>query len=253
MLLFKYMNSIQITNFPKYIFLLLVLAIVNSTFAENVPPDSSNYLKNPNYKIQTELYDIYKTRQTNIIMFGDSHTQGVEWPELLGRNDVVGRGIVSDVTEGMLARMNYIYKLKPKYVFIMAGINDIYNWVPTNDIFNNIVKMVDNLRARGITPVIQSVLFAGKNWGKTWIEENSPELKPEEVNRGRNKEVRELNRLLRNYCKANNLTYVELISKMDTRDGFLKGDLSRDDLHLNAKGYKIWGDEIIKTLKSLGM
>jgi len=110
-------NKIKLT---RNLYLLLFIFIVNTTsclFAQ----DESNYLNNPNYKKMMDLYNSYPTRQANIVMLGDSHTAGVNWGELLGRKDVVGRGIPSDVTKGLLARLSDVLKLKPKVVFILVG------------------------------------------------------------------------------------------------------------------------------------
>lgn len=185
-------------------------------------------------------------------MLGNSLTQGVDWSELLGRSSVVNRGISSDVTQGFLKRMHYIYKLRPKICFILGGINDIYNWVPTQDVYQNILKIVAGLQARGIKPVIQSVTYAGKEWGKDWLEANRPELKVVEVNEGRNKEVDNLNMLLETFAKQNNIDYIDLNS-LTKRGKFVKAELVKDGIHFNAKGYKIWGAEVEKVLKKYGL
>ena len=47
-----------------------------------------------------------------------------------GDQDVATRGIPSDILEGFDARINTVIKLKPKIVFVMGGLNDIYAWIP---------------------------------------------------------------------------------------------------------------------------
>lgn len=229
--------------------ILALFFVIQLNFAQN---NTSNYSANPIYKLQTDLYDIYKTKKAEVVMLGNSLTQGVNWNELLGRNGVVNRGITSDITEGFLNRMEYVYKLRPKICFIMGGINDIYNWVPTQTIYENYLKIIAGLQARGIKPVIQSVLYSGKDWGKEWLTINRPELKVTEVNEGRNKEVDVLNKMLETFAKQNNIDYIDLNS-LTKRGRFIKDDLVYDGIHLNAKGYKIWGAEVDKVLKKHGM
>ena len=93
-------------------------------------------------------------------MLGNSITHGASWPELLGRSNVVERGIPSDVLRGYWARINDIYKLNPKIVFIMGGLNDIYNWTPVEEIYTVYIRIINDMRARKIIPVIQSTTYA---------------------------------------------------------------------------------------------
>ncbi len=220
-------------------------------FCSNFSQNSKAYLKNPLYERQIEMYEVYKTKQADIVMLGNSLTHGANWDELLGRQNVVGRGIVSDVTEGFLARLRYVYKLKPKVCLIQGGLNDIYNWTPVEKIYSNYIRIINDLRVRGIQPVIQSTLYAGKNWGSDYLARNNPNLKPEEVNAERNSQVKLLNKMLTDYARRNNIVFVDLNKKMSKND-FLRTDITYDGAHLNAKGYKIWASEIDKVLEKLG-
>ena len=241
----------KILNILKiFCFIALFPAIIS---AARVRPDTLSYLKNPNYQRQINLYKTYKIKQADIVMLGNSIVHGVDWPEILGRRNIVEQGIPGDVVEGMLARVKYVYRLKPKVVVIMAGINDIYNWVPTNVIYQRYITLIEGMRIRGITPIITSTLYAGKEWGRAWIEENRPELNYIDVNKSRNKEVEALNKLLKSYCKKNNLIFIDLNAKTSTRDKFIKKELTWDNLHLNSRGYKIWAKELDKTLRKLGL
>ncbi len=195
--------------------------------------DTTLYLKNPNYQQEMGLYDVYKTKQADIVMFGNSITHGANWNELLGRQNVVERGISSDVLDGYLARINTVISLKPKFVFIMAGINDIYNWLPVDKIFEKYVRLIGQLKKNNIKPVIQSTLFAGTKW-KSYSD--------------RNKEVLKLNKLLSEYAKKNLIEYIDLNKKLSAKN-ILIAEYTYDGLHLNGKGYEIWGAEVDKLLR----
>lgn len=230
--------------FNKQTFLLLpalTLLGFSSLFAQN-SKDTLKYRTNPNYILQQNMFEIYKTRQADIVMLGNSLTAGAFWNELLGRSNVVGRGIPGDVLQGFSARINSIITLKPKIVFVLGGLNDIYGWTPVEDIFSEYVKILQLLKSNDIIPVVQSTVFAGRNWAKDWG--GTPE-----VNSGRNKEVAKLNSLLSDYARKNNIDYIDLNSRMSTRDNFLRPELTWDGVHLNAEGYKIWVREVEKILK----
>lgn len=207
---------------------------------------------NPNYKLQTELYNIYKTKSADIVMLGNSLTKSVDWNELLGREGVINRGIPSDILSGYKKRLDYIFKLNPKVVFIMGGVNDIYNWTSVDEIFNTYREVVESLMARKIKVVIQSVIYAGENWGEEWLKVNNPDVKPYDVNLGRNKEIDKLNKLLKNFALSNKMLFLDINSRLKSGN-FLKKDYHYDGIHLNARGYKIWGEEVEKALKELGL
>lgn len=237
-----YGQYMKVINRRVGILIILILMSAAQLFSQS---EKSGFKANPNYDRELELYDIYKIKQADIVMLGNSITHGVNWNELLGRSDVVDRGISSDVTEGMINRLHYIFKLQPKVCFIMAGLNDIYNWIPVEDVYINYSHIVNLLRTKNITPVIQSTLYAGSEWGKAW------NLTPEN-NAERNSQVDKLNNLLRNYAAKNKIMFVDLNSKMKNGK-FLKSSLTYDGVHLNARGYKVWVREVEKVLKKLDL
>ncbi len=228
--------------FKKIIIALLFIICAFNVKAEKklvdtAKPDSAFYLKNPNYQRQIALFDTYKMKQADIVMLGNSITHGANWNQLLGRENVIEQGIPSDVVEGFYNRMEYVFRMKPKVCFIMGGINDIYAWIPNMRIMKFYKKIIEELKERNIKPIIQSTLYAGKDWP------NSED---------RNKQVTKLNARLKKYARENDIIFIDLNPLM-SEGGYLKEDLSFDNLHLNGKGYGIWAKEIEKVLRKLGM
>lgn len=193
------------------------------------------YKQNPNYWLQTGLYNIYRTQHAGVLMLGNSITHGVNWNELMGRTDIVERGIPSDIVEGFLSRLDYVFKLNPKVCFIMGGINDIYSGYSAETVFTEYVKLIRELQKHNIIPVIQSTLLVSEKWHNA---------------HDKNPEVNKLNMMLRSYAEKNNLTFVDLNSKM-TQNGLLRNELTYDGLHLNANGYAIWREELDPILNKL--
>ena len=62
-----------------------------------------------------------------IVFLGNSITQGLlrHTDRLLGSN-IVNRGISGDHTDGVLARLEEIIHYKPKAVFLLIGVNDLF-------------------------------------------------------------------------------------------------------------------------------
>ncbi|MEJ5351189.1 MAG: GDSL-type esterase/lipase family protein [Melioribacteraceae bacterium] len=221
--------------------LIIIFFIVTQNLLSQQKNDTEKYKTNPNYNLQTAMFDIYKTKQADIVMLGNSITAGANWSELLGRSNVVTRAIPGDILPGFYARLSYVFRLKPKIVFILGGLNDIYNWTPVEEIYNNYLKIITELQSKGIIPVIQSITYAAKDYAKNFG--GTPE-----INAGRNREVDKLNKLLYDYARKNNIDYIDINSKLSTSDKFLRPDVTWDGVHLNAEGYKIWAEEVEKIL-----
>jgi lysophospholipase L1-like esterase len=239
-------------NFIMKILILITLlgqSVLLAFSPISIASDSTKlyYQKNPVYKQRVEMFKLNKLNHPDIVMFGDSHTQGANWNELLGKYKVVNRGIAGDDTQGMLARINSVINLHPKIVVVQGGINDIYNWVPTDVVFKNLKRIITIIKKSGAKPIVVSVIFSGRKWGEDWIKMHRPDIDVPKYNKERNEEVQKLNRLLKDFCAKNNVEFVD-INKYLSNGNFLKDEYSRDNLHLNAKGYRIWRRELLKAI-----
>jgi len=229
----------MIKSYRLDILLFLLLLPVSSSFSFSpfyvAPNDTPFYKKNKQYQQQVGFYNIYKTKKANIVMLGNSITYGCNWSELLGRNDIVGRGITSDNLEGFLSRMNYVFKLKPKVCFVMGGVNDLFSGISIDQIFSNYKRIIDTLLSKKIKPVIQSTLFVNPRWKNT---------------EGKNALIAKLNEKLKYLAKVKKIIYMDLNSKLIEGE-WLKDDYTSDGVHLTWKAYKIWGEELEKILHKL--
>ena len=57
---------------------------------------------------------------------GDSITEAGEWAEIFPGKHIVNRGIGGDTTRGILLCLNSVLASKPKKLFLMIGVNDLY-------------------------------------------------------------------------------------------------------------------------------
>jgi lysophospholipase L1-like esterase len=195
------------------------------------------YLENKNYKVQIGMFNQYKTVQADVVMLGNSLTYNANWNELLGRKNIANRGISSDITQGYLHRLNYVYRLNPKICFIEGGVNDVYANFSAAVIFSNYTKIIDTLRAHHIIPIIQSTLFVANK---------------REQSVSKNEEIIKLNKLLIEYARNQSIEYLDINSLVCT-NGFLINEYTYDGLHLNAEGYSLWVPEVEKILIKYGL
>ena len=118
-----------------------------------------------------------------------------------------------------------VIDLKPAVVVILAGINDIAENtgpITLENVFGNIVSMVELAKANKIRVVLCSVLPA---YDFPW----RPGLHPAE-------KVVQLNSMIKSYAEKNNIVYVDYYSPMvDDRKG-LKAELTKDGVHPTCAG-----------------
>ena len=98
----------------------------------------------------------------DIVMLGDSLSEAGNWSELLTGMKVINRGIGSDTSAGVLARLPEIIARRPKLVFIMIGENDLEQRTSPEDTARNIRAIVRMLSEHHINSVIQSVLHVAQ-------------------------------------------------------------------------------------------
>lgn len=217
--------------------LFIVLLILSTSLTKTFPStlDSAKYKENLVYQLQTGLYEVYKTKKADVVMLGNSITAGCNWNELLGRDGVVERGVVSDVLEGFIARLPYVFKLNPKVVFVMGGINDLYSGNSVETTFERYTRLITEIRNKNIKVVVQSTLYVNPKW---------------KLAKEKNVLVEALNNLLENYCKNQKIEFIDL-NKQLAKDKVLQNEYTWDGLHINSKAYRIWGDEVEKVLKKM--
>jgi lysophospholipase L1-like esterase len=173
-----------------------------------------------------------------IVFIGNSITEGgLDWSGKFGKAPIHNRGIAGDVTDGVLKRLNEITYFKPKAVFILIGINDLFSLHHEED---NPALIYDK--------VVPSPEYIGKNILKIAkiIHRKSPVTKIY---------VRTLLPTRREYLKEDILLVNEMIRKNEVKgfyevidfyaqfvdtNGELIKELTKDGVHLNDKGYETW-------------
>ena len=196
--------------------------------------DTLSFSENPIYTEQTELFDLYPAKTATVVMMGSSLTQRVNWAELLERNDVVNRGIGSDIAEGYLHRISSVTKLQPQVVFLEIGANDLLRNTRVVEVFETIEQVIDSLGKIVPRVVLMSCFYASQKM-----------LHYQRYNC----RVDSLNRMFHQLLpKSSNLTILDINTQISKDGERLQSFASTDGIHLNAKAYQIWKKEIEKIL-----
>ena len=170
-------------------------------------------------------------KNIDIIMLGDSITGRANWKELLEEEHLVNLGIDGDTTFGILSRINRVVELDPKFVFLMAGINDLLVSVPIDDVLANYKNILEVMKENDINTIVQSTLIT----------------RMETVN----KKIKSFNELLEEYCKKEGIKFLDLNYAFSDDNDLLREGLTIDGLHLGQSAYKVWAYKL-KQMENYG-
>lgn len=209
----------------------------NRYLFENKKAHKLSFQLNPSFIEQEDYCSIFN-KKANVVMLGNSLTYRMNWDELLNRNDVVNRGVGSDITDGLAYRLKYVIPLKPKICFIEGGVNDLDKGIEKKTIISNLEKIVDELKQNSIIPVLMTVTFVAENY--------------EDCSRFNNK-IRLLNDEIIKLSDSRSIRLIDLNAQVSSNDKLRKEFSEKDGIHLTSKAYIIWKNEIESVLKSYSL
>ena len=186
---------------------------------------------------QQTLFEQLPTSPEDIIMLGNSITDGGEWAELLGNPHVKNRGISGDTTDGILQRLETITKGKPDMIFLLIGINDFSQDVPVEKIIQNIEQIILRIKAESPSTrlFVQSILP---------LNDRIPGFE------GHKKHLSEIpgtNASIAALCEKHKTGYLDIYSLLVDSEGKMNAKYSNDGLHLLGPGYLVWSS-VLKPL-----
>lgn len=174
-----------------------------------------------------------KPDMPRVVFMGDSITDGWRLNEYFPDRDFVNRGISGQITGEMLGRMRAdVIDLKPSYVLVLAGTNDIARGVEVKTIQNNLTMIADLAEAAGIRPLFASLLPVSD-----YHKGDDPRY--EQTKRRPPATIRQLNAWIEGFCHQRGYAYVDYFSQLADTSGLLKEDSADDGLHPNGKGYRL--------------
>lgn len=183
----------------------------------------------------SQFRQIPDTDKDEIIFLGDSITDIGEWAELLNNKKVKNRGISSDVTFGVLNRLDEVTHRKPSKIFILIGINDIAKNTPDSIILSNYMKIVNRMKTEspGTKIFIQSI-FPTNNEFTEFKRHQDKDAHIQTVNKG-----------LQFLAQQAGCTYIDLYHLLINKEGKLDKRYTNDGLHLTGDGYMVWKNELL--------
>lgn len=191
------------------------------------------------YVRRATLFEEFPIGKKDIVMLGNSLTDGCEFNELLNNRHIKNRGIVGDIIQGMIDRIGPIIEGQPKKLFIMGGVNDISHDVSADSIARAMEKLIVMVKQGSPrTRIYLQSLLPFNNDVREW-----------KLLKGRDHVVVEANALLEQVAHRQGVTWIDLYPLFVDDEGRLRADLTNDGLHLMGKGYLIWRDAVKPFIK----
>lgn len=203
------------------------------------PSDTTNTRYHGNwtkvhYKQRIEAFKKSPLNSDNIVFIGNSITeQGEDWREKVNILNARNRGVAGDMTDGVLKRLDEIIYYKPSKIFLLIGINDLFNLhfqkqIPSVEyVADNIIKITEKIHEG--TPktkiYVQTILPTSEEYMRDYIEQ--------------------VNFKIRDHKQESVYELIDLHQEFVAENGLIKPNLTSDGTHLNELGYKVW----IKAIK----
>lgn len=218
----------------KRILVLLMAVATLSCMAQKKPVNPDVY-----YARRATLFDLLPVYSSDIIMLGNSLTDGAEWNELFDNCHVKNRGIVGDIIPGFFERLEPILKGQPRKIFIMGGVNDISHGVSADSIVSAMTQVVTTIQARcPKTEIYVQSMLPFNNDVRLW-----------KLLKGREQVVVDGNKGLECMCQRLGVTFINLYPLFVGEDGKMKPEYTNDGLHLMGGAYLIWRDALLPYIR----
>ena len=226
---------------------LLLNALLVALFFTHYPASFYNkYIGKSDSEIKYSLkhftfHYMPETNEPKIAFLGDSIVKQANLAEMLGRNDIVNRGIAGDRSIWMPERTKYLLSKKPRFLLIEGGINDINGKVPVSKILDSKIAIVDFCKKNDIVPVLLEIIPVTKE-PKAKLSRTSLEI---------NSQVKLTNQLIGEYALKNSIELVHMTNGLSDGE-YLRTELSTDGVHLNTEGYVYFRKNVQEILGKIG-
>lgn len=218
----------------KRILVLLMAVATLSCMAQKKPVNPDVY-----YARRATLFDLLPVYSSDIIMLGNSLTDGAEWNELFDNCHVKNRGIVGDIIPGFFERLEPILKGQPRKIFIMGGVNDISHGVSADSIVSAMTQVVTTIQARcPKTEIYVQSMLPFNNDVRLW-----------KLLKDREQVVVDGNKGLESMCQRLGVTFINLYPLFVGENGKMKSEYTNDGLHLMGGAYLIWRDALLPYIR----
>lgn len=167
----------------------------------------------------------------NIVLLGDSMTEGLSIYGFLPETHIVGVNSLNTISA--LEQVDKVVGFNPDKLFILLGINDIWEGGPIDEYINRYKNLITEIKKKtNCTIYIESLLPVSQN-----AMERNNQISNEIINNA-NSRIAEMTKEL-------NINYIDVNSGLKDEKGNLRSEYSNDGVHLINTYYHLWTDKLI--------
>jgi lysophospholipase L1-like esterase len=191
------------------------------------------------YRQRASLFEQLPVDKEDVIILGNSITDGGEWGELFGDLHFKNRGISGDVVEGVKRRLPAITLGQPKKIVLMIGTNDLSRGASNEYIINGIKEIVALIHKQSaVTKVYVQSIFPV-----------NPTFSTFKGHTCHTQDIIEINQALKNGATDGNYTFVDVHSALKDSEDHMNANYTNDGLHLLGPGYIVWRSVLLPYVK----
>ncbi len=180
--------------------------------------------QNSQYRVLEAIYMRFSQGSADLVCLGDSITQKFPWQDAFYDRRVANRGIGSDTTEGILARLDSVVCLKPKTISLMAGINDLSLGRTVEETAESYQRLIRALQAQlPETKLIVSCVLPVTEKGQIAAAD-----------------IMALNTKLAEICRDAGVVFLDMFQAFANENNALRPEYALDTVHLTVQGYALW-------------
>jgi lysophospholipase L1-like esterase len=178
------------------------------------------------------MYDFSPIKSSDTVFLGDSLTESFDLMQFFGRTDLRNYGISGNTSGDLPHRLDEILKAKPSKLFLMIGVNDLYQGVEVEEVFSNIKTILNrfSLETPETKLFVQSTLPVNET--SLFLDDRL------------NPVINNLNSMLKEHCLKNNLQFIDLHNEFLDENGQMDSRYTNDGVHLTQQGYVLWSELI---------
>lgn len=208
------------------LFLACITIIILSIVIGNIAKDET--------QTKIELYNVIsKTApKQSTVFLGDSITEFFRISEIFSSISLHNRGIAGDTTTGVMKRLEKnVLEMNPQKVFLMIGTNDLGKKKKPNEIIQNIIQIIETIKAYNAETqiILWSICPVNK---KVTLP-----LSRFMVGKRNNEQIDYINQQIEAYAKEHQYIYVDTNTPLKDEKGNLKKEFTYEGLHLTYPAY----------------
>lgn len=192
------------------------------------------WIQNSRYYISTsDVRDKAMVTQSGSVVFlGDSITAIGNWNKIFGVSYIANAGVSGNTTDNVIARLSSAIKYQPQKLFLMIGINDLFQGKDVAYISKNYEIILNRIQSESPNTVIylQSVLPVNSDISKLPFVDSQ--------------KIVALNQRIKLFADGKKIIFIDLYPYFCGVDNKLYRKYSNDGVHPGASGYIIWRNVI---------